>query len=461
MVWVVKLEEIRDGKVVRRKQVMKISRPENVTNVDDIGLCLEDGKTLLATLQQMIASWQFEHNYHERKHCPACSCRRTIKDYRLRHFDTVYGRVSVKIPRFKHHDNRCKDCLESATLSIPERSTSEFNALRAKLAAHLSFRCVSELLSQILPVTAGVTHATVRRHTLVVAGKIHDNAKHSPESSSPVSSITLGLDTAYIRAVGNKPRHWKVLVGHATNAAKKHCFAGIKHKPQPTPASIVQSHLRQLGFTPNTQLTLFTDGENGLEKFILDDSHKANKPILDWFHIAMRLQQIRQAVKGLSDTLPSHAKAKIIIQNEIERLRWRLWHGKKDAVDKSLAVISTAVIAYRRYLKRWLQTPQRKLMVMIYELKRYIRNQATKITNYHRRHRQGLCVSTALTESTVNMLVNRRMNKQQQMRWSAQGAHLLLIVRAAVLNGEFDRLIVAKEKSAEINAVTSPCALAA
>jgi hypothetical protein len=33
------------------------------------------------------------------------------------------------------------------------------------------------------------------------------------------------------------------------------------------------------------------------------------------------------------------------------------------------------------------------------------------------------------------------MNKRQQMRWSRRGADLLLQVRAAVLNGEFDALL--------------------
>jgi len=33
---------------------------------------------------------------------------------------------------------------------------------------------------------------------------------------------------------------------------------------------------------------------------------------------------------------------------------------------------------------------------------------------------------TALTEATANFLVNRRMNKSQQMRWTRRGADLLL-----------------------------------
>jgi hypothetical protein len=53
------------------------------------------------------------------------------------------------------------------------------------------------------------------------------------------------------------------------------------------------------------------------------------------------------------------------------------------------------------------------------------------------------------TEGTANFLVNRRMNKSQQMRWSRHGADLLLQVRCAVYNctlgfgfgQRFDRLV--------------------
>jgi hypothetical protein len=44
---------------------------------------------------------------------------------------------------------------------------------------------------------------------------------------------------------------------------------------------------------------------------------------------------------------------------------------------------------------------------------------------------------TSVTEGTANFLVNRRMNKAQQMRWSRRGADLLLQVQRAVTNGAF------------------------
>ena len=60
-----------------------------------------------------------------------------------------------------------------------------------------------------------------------------------------------------------------------------------------------------------------------------------------------------------------------------------------------------------------------------------------RLVNYAKRYRAGLRVGTSVTEGTANFLVNRRMNKAQQMRWSRRGADLLLQVRCAVYNGAF------------------------
>ena len=56
--------------------------------------------------------------------------------------------------------------------------------------------------------------------------------------------------------------------------------------------------------------------------------------------------------------------------------------------------------------------------------------------------------STSVTKGTADFLVNRRMNKSQQMRRSQRGADFLLRVRCTVYNGtlgsgfghRFDRL---------------------
>ena len=65
----------------------------------------------------------------------------------------------------------------------------------------------------------------------------------------------------------------------------------------------------------------------------------------------------------------------------------------------------------------------------------YLTGQSEWLVNYAERHRAGLRIGTAITEGTANFLVNRRMNKSQQMRWTRRGADLLLQVRCAVYNG--------------------------
>ena len=76
-----------------------------------------------------------------------------------------------------------------------------------------------------------------------------------------------------------------------------------------------------------------------------------------------------------------------------------------------------------------------KLWAALHEVDRYLNSQSNWLVNYAKRYRAGLRVGTSITEGTANFLVNRRMNKSQQMRWSRRGADLLLQVRCALYNG--------------------------
>jgi hypothetical protein len=79
----------------------------------------------------------------------------------------------------------------------------------------------------------------------------------------------------------------------------------------------------------------------------------------------------------------------------------------------------------------------RKLWRALREVDNYLRGQSSRLVNYARRYRAGLREGTSMTEGTAKFLVNRRMDKAQQMRWSRRGADLLLQVRCAHYNGAF------------------------
>ena len=85
-------------------------------------------------------------------------------------------------------------------------------------------------------------------------------------------------------------------------------------------------------------------------------------------------------------------------------------------------------------MSRW--CTRLKLLKTVTDFGGYIRANAAWIPNYGERYRSGEAISSAFVESTVNQVVSKRMVKKQQMRWAPKSAHLLLQVRARVLNDE-------------------------
>jgi hypothetical protein len=150
----------------------------------------------------------------------------------------------------------------------------------------------------------------------------------------------------------------------------------------------------------------------------------------------MRLQHLRQIASALAAGDPSHATAKAVIVTEVDRLHWRIWNGKTKSARKSIDCIRAVMHHFRdEPNSRKSIAPSRKLWTALHALDGYLIGQSAWLVNYAERHRAGLRVGTAITEGTANFLVNRRMNKSQQMRWSRRGADVLLQVRCAIYNG--------------------------
>jgi len=447
MAWVVQLEEVIEGKVVGRSKIATLDRPGKLESLDDLGLRLADAKPLLANIQAEVVSGQIAHDAEQRSRCADCGKHRRLKDYRPRQFDTLFGRIEVRVPRFDGPDCGCDDASiqNAAPSALSGRSTPEYDAMRAKLAAQLPYRVAAELLADLLPVSGGATHTTVRNRTFTVAETTTAQGSEraaAGKAEQPARALTLQLDHTYIRAAANEgSRHLQVLAGEIEpdGGGSRRRFASLADSSECPP--IVREHLEQSGYHPHTSLTVLTDGDEGLRNIARAASDGPIVVILDWFHLALRLRPLEQLAQGLRTRVPTHRAAKEKIIDALEHLHWRLWHGKLDALGECYEQVRVAIRAFRRHTKGVRMTAgPRALMTGLHELKQYIANNASTLIDYHRRQKAGLRVSSCGAESTVNCLVNRRMNKSQQMRWSRRGADLLLQVRAAVLNGEFDVL---------------------
>ncbi|MCW2242550.1 hypothetical protein [Azospirillum canadense] len=159
--------------------------------------------------------------------------------------------------------------------------------------------------------------------------------------------------------------------------------------------------------------------------------------MLDWFHVGMRLQHAEKAAGSLLGDTPEREQAKELIITEVERLHWRIWHGKVADAQLTLEHIQAVLPAFYGERGPGSNRPaSRRLWTALHEIDRFLTSQSAWLTNYAERHRAGLRGGTALTEGAANFLVNRRMAKSQQMRWSRRGADRLLQVRCAVINGK-------------------------
>jgi hypothetical protein len=146
--------------------------------------------------------------------------------------------------------------------------------------------------------------------------------------------------------------------------------------------------------------------------------------ILDWFHISMKLQPLAQ----MALTAPQgHG----LFEQDIDRIKWRLWNGQSKRTLDLIALVKKALSSETGHCL-W----ARRADKLLEKLNTYIIRNGQSVINYGARHRAGQRIATSPAEASVNSLAAKRFVKKQQMRWSRTGAHYLLKVRAAMLNGD-------------------------
>lgn len=149
----------------------------------------------------------------------------------------------------------------------------------------------------------------------------------------------------------------------------------------------------------------------------------------------MRVRHVEQALAGLLGSDLEHKGPLRYVEFDVARLRHLIWNGYGNEARRALRnithiagnAISLNDQSRRARIERFIQ--------LACELETYLTLNATALVDYGRRYRAGLRIATSGAESVVNSLVNARMNKRRQMRWSPRGAHRVLQVRAAVIDG--------------------------
>jgi hypothetical protein len=135
------------------RQVLVVGRSIDDLQAGDIGLSLDEAKTLVRAIQDEFVSAQAAEIVDARRQCPNCGKKLNIKDWKLRRIHTAFGRVYLPSPRPKSCDcNSSARCAMSPLKGWLARTNNELKYLAAKLASRHSYRKAAAILHELLPV---------------------------------------------------------------------------------------------------------------------------------------------------------------------------------------------------------------------------------------------------------------------------------------------------------------------
>lgn len=452
MQWTVRLEATTSAGEVKTTELVTFSRPAVVSTLAEVGLVLAETKTLLAKLQaSMLCGQVTEYAVHHRA-CVACGVLQPLKDRRTRRLQTLFGTIEVEAPRFKLCRCRQPAPMAGVTLSpvcalLTARCTPELERVQAELGARTSFRDAARILEALLPASPA-NQEGVRSRTHAAALRIEADDRQAAAEVTAVRNEPdkagvadehrpiVMLDGAYIRAVpGHQVRNFEAICGRVEREGHSPRRFAVVRSVAEQPHALLRAALRDQGWREGDMVTAISDGDPALPALVRSATGGPVEPTLDWFHLSMRVHHVEQVMGGLSALEPPPSTPPDQAQTDVERLRHLLWNGHHEkacaALDRIVSWAKDASVLNDPAM----EAGARRLVARCTELQAYIETNEGALIDYGQRHRDGKPISTSRAEGTVNQLVSARMNKRQQMRWSPRGAHRVLQVRAAVLDG--------------------------
>jgi hypothetical protein len=434
MKWTVKLVAEAEPGMLVEQEVITIEREELLSSAT-VGLTIVEGKAIMERLQREIVTRQVQHYGTSIRACSQCGKTFRTKGYYQSTLRSVYGKVPMRVRRLKGCSCMGSQRRSYSTLFTNKNPiTPELKYLTAKMAALLPFGKVVEFLGELLPVSAQATVNTVRNRTLKVGKRLRTSAEALAGQSTrhPARDVVVGLDGGYVRARHRRPeRNFEIVAGKVLDAGGTGTRFALVRDGGPEAVAAAGLALRQHGVTEGTALTVLSDGDAGLRAIHHELAPHAEH-VLDWFHISMRFQNLKQVAKGIHG--PADGAIRRHAVEQLDRMKWRFWNGQ--VVRGLIGLVHLRQWAHARCFEHI--PALRKLGNALLDTIRYLELNADSMPDYGRRFRNGSRISTGFAESAVNEIIAKRMNKKQQMRWSRYSVQLFLNVRIHVLNATLE-----------------------
>ncbi len=393
------------------------------TNCLDISIGLKNQLEIIRKVQDHIVSDKMELVAEKQGDCcPKCQNKLNQAGKQDSPLHDVLTDHTVLIQRV-----RCLKCgfktPSTVNQLIGTTMTGELTKIQAELGAKHTFREAEDLLDLFSNSERKINnHDRVKKSTEALGNTVAVMKNQEKEiiETEAAKELVINVDGGHINTTEEGKRSMEAMtaviykpeaiIPNSKNTrnklSSKNCAASVRddNQEQIICATIIAA-LKQ-GLDKNTHVTALCDGAKNCWSVV-----DAIKPlcgsttyILDWFHIAMKMQNISFADK---------------LKNKFMRVKWHLWRGNTQNALTRIQQLKDTV-------------KSTKEMNKLTKFETYIINNADRIVNYRKRQQDKLVFTSNLAESTVESLINRRCKGHQHMQWSRDGLEPVLQIRAAI-----------------------------
>ncbi len=324
----------------------------------DIGFSIDDGKKIMAALQSAVVSHEAETYSLFRRVFPDCHTFRPVKDYTKRRIRTVFGTVEVRNPRWM----LCRDCHPGMVAAFaplneicPDRATPELIELTARLGSIMPYRQAAKVLGEFLPIEPTETYVTVRKRTIRIGERLdeqiakeerraraqrHDRSQLEMQlPGDRRKEFVISIDRAHVRSADpNSARNFELVVARCGRGGRGDVggrYLVTSNTDQAAIGDRALHALQQEGYCGFGNVTVISDGAEILKR-LPRAMPKPTAHIIDWFHIAMKIQPMQQIADHIVRSQSDPFEVLPTIDRDIRAVKWRLWHGRVDGAIRDL-----------------------------------------------------------------------------------------------------------------------------
>ncbi len=333
---VVEKVSVSSQEVVKRDtlKVYDIKPPESIL---DFGLRHEEQIFLLEKVQNSVLAAQSRLIDPGHSVCPKCGHKLVKNGFTKSKFHAVFSDHKVGIQKHQCGDPDCNWQSSPTTTSVFGTSIHpDLAKLQCEQGAFYSFREAEKNLANLTVHRRRVNnHDRIKLMTDQVGAVLALENLLTPsleECASPAKELIVQIDGGHISineknkrsfealsAVVYRPESIREIDKQHREIIHKSCALSAKADELTTIKRYLLNAACKQGLVEDTEVIALADGANNCWSAVSSLEPHCHKLtcILDWFHIGMKFQNVRNA---LGETL----------HHSVDSVKWTLWHGNSD-----------------------------------------------------------------------------------------------------------------------------------